>query len=184
MALTIAGASPNVGAGVGIIASTGMKSLPIDCILNAEATANTAGEIIQPLTVTNSNNVLFRMGYGAKMLFRVKYTQGESLSTNPVIQPFGIFSLEENLTALVDDGTMFMTRLDALSGVAGITLAETAATDKRDTTWRYSDWQSFTSPYTGVVGDAMNCGWGLVLLTTAGVVTNAGSASIQTLVIN
>lgn len=183
MALTISGASPVVIAGMQVAASTAMRSIPIDCILSAAATANTANEILRPLSVTNSNNVAFRIGYGSKLLFRVKYSQGESLSTNPIIQVFGIFSMADNPAAFADDGTVEFCRLDALSGVAGITLAETAATDKRDTTWRYSDWQTYTSPYTGAVGDAMNAGWGLVLLTTAGIVSGAGTASVEVLVI-
>lgn len=183
MAITISRESPMVPPGANC--PTSMKARLDVALVSVAGTVNSAGEILQPLSITNANNVLVRLGLGAKIFFRAKYPQASTLTTNPVVQPIGIFTDTDpsETTGFADDGTIPFCRLDALSGVAGITIAETAATDKRDATYRYSDWFTFTSPYTGVVGDACGADWLLLLSTTAGVVS-AGAASIEVLILN
>lgn len=164
---------------------TSMKGRIFTALVSVAGTVNSAGEILQPLSITNSNNVLVKLGLGAKVFFRVKYPQASTLTTNPTVQPIGIFTDSEpsDSTGFANDGTVEFCRLDALTGAAGITLAETAATDKQDATYRYSDWQSYTSPYTGVIGDACGADYLLLLSTTAGAVS-AGTASVEVLILN
>ncbi len=184
MAMTYTRANPTIPAGVAPVCPISVGAVIATALVSVAGTVNSAGEILQPLSITNSNNVLVKLGYGSKVFFRAKYPQASSLSTNPVVQPIGIFANSDPVDgAFADDGTVSFCRLDALSGVAGITIAETAASDKRDTTYRYSDWFTFTSPYTGVVGDTLGATYLLLLSTTAGVVT-AGTASIEVLIIN
>jgi len=187
MAMLIKRANPIIPAGAQAVCPTTMGGVIETAIVSVAGTVNSAAEILRPLSITNANNVLVKLGFGAKVFFRVKYSQAESLSTNVVVQPIGIFTTTEPTEAqgFADDGTIEFCRLDALSGAATpISLAETAATDKRDTTWRYSDWVTFTSPFTGVVGDAAGASWLLLLMTTAGVVSGAGTASVEVLVVN
>lgn len=183
MAMTLVKANP-ILAGIAPVCSTTMGGTIATALVSVAGTVNSAAEILRPLSITNSNNVLVKLGFGARVFFRAKYPQGGSLSTNPVVQPIGIFSNTDPVDgAFADDGTVSFCRLDALSGVAGITIAETAATDKRDTTYRYSNWFTFTSPYTGAVGDTLGARYLLLLSTTAGVVTS-GTASIEVLILN
>lgn len=184
MAMTVASANPIVPAGVAPVCPISVGAAIATALVSVAGTVNSAGEILQPLSITNANNVLVKLNFGCKVFFRAKYPQASSLTTNPVVQPIGIFAKGEPADgAFADDGTVSFCRLDALSGVTGITIAETAATDKRDTTYRYSDWFTFTSPYTGVIGDTLGATHLLLLSTTAGVVS-AGTASIEVLILN
>ncbi len=154
-----------------IVAASSRLSI-IQAVSDTTATAATATELITPMTYAGTNCRWIKVGpNGGRALFRCKYHVSTDMTTAPIIFVIGAFAPDgtEPAPQFATDGTVNFARLDALSGVAGITLTRVAATDQRSSANRYTTWYSFTNPVTGVVGDLCGATHLLVLCSTASV---------------
>lgn len=148
-------------------------------------TAATGPELISPMTFAGAGAFWVKVdGIGGRAEFRCKYHVSTDMTTPPIIYVYG--ATVPAGTALpapqfATDGTIPFERLDALSGVAGITLTRVAATDQKSTANRYTPWYTYVHPTTDVTGDLNGCNWMLVLCSQASV---GGTGVVEAKLIN
>lgn len=162
----------------------GSKGTIVTAVSDSTATAATSGELISPMTFAGTNCRWIKVGPNcSRIQVRCKYHVSTDMTTPPIVYIIGATAPDgtEPSPQFATDGTVPFERLDALSGVAGITLTRVAATDQKSTANRYTPWYSFTSPYTGVVGDLNNCTHVLVLCSQASV---GGTGVVEAKLIN
>lgn len=131
--------------GVEVVFPASTKGLWSTANSDAE-TAQSAGEILRPLSATASTIVWLRVHPSVtRVLMRLRYDTGATYTTAPVVRLFGVFfpdAIQAN--AFADDGTVHVMRIDNVdSGAAGITIAGDATNDIRDTTYKYTDPTTF-----------------------------------------
>lgn len=180
----VAGSGAIIRAGGGSVIPTSAIAGIVQAVSDTTATAASAAELISPMTYGGTNCRWIKVGsYGGKAQFRCVYHVSTDMTTPPIIYVIGANAPDgtEPAVQFANDGTLPWERLDALSGVAGITLTRVAATDQKSTANRYTPWYSFTSPYTGVVGDLNGCTHILVLCSQASV---GGTGTVEVKIIN
>lgn len=151
------------------------------CIASALATANSAGELLQPLSITNSNNVPVKLGPGVtRVAVRARYNTGVTVvGTSPVVRLFAVYA-DPSSGAFANDGTVKFVRIDAQSG-AGVTLTCDTTNDVRDATYKYSALVTFS----GLTAVDMLGGWYLIaVLETAAVLTGGTSAHVEVMALS
>lgn len=169
---SVAGAGAQLKAGTGSTAPTSAIMNIVEAVSDTTATAATATELITPMSYAGTNCKWIRVGtQGGKAFFRCKYHVSTAMTTVPIIYVIGAVAPDgtEPAPQFATDGTVPFNRLDALAGVAGISLTNTAASDQRSSANKYTPWYSFTSPYTSVVGDLMGSTHILVLCSQASI---------------
>lgn len=168
----------------GAICPTSANASIVQVVSDATATAASAAELISPMTFAGSNCRWIKVGpNGGRAEFRAVYHVSTDMTTPPIIYVIGATVPEGTAPApqFATDGTVPFERLDALSGVAGITLTRTAATDQKSTANRYTPWYSYTHPTTGAIGDLNGCNWVLVLCSQASI---GGTGTVEMRLIN
>ncbi len=169
----------------GMNCATSVFGLVTEAVSDTTATAATATELITPLSFAGANCRWIKVGPNCgKIQVRCKYHVSTDMTTPPIVYIIGATAPEGTLpdNQFATDGTECqIERLDALSGVAGITLTRVAASDQRTSANRFTPWYSFTSPYTGVVGDLNGCTHVLVLCSQASV---GGTGTVEAKFIN
>lgn len=163
------------------------KASIVEVVSNTVAatfTAATAAELISPMTYAAANCRWVKVGpSGGRLEVRCEYHVSTDMTTPPIVYIYGAVAPEgtEPSPQFANDGTVPWERLDALSGVAGITLTRVAATDQKSTANRYTPWYSFTHPTTGVVGD-LNGATHILVLCSQGSV--GGTGNVKARIIN
>lgn len=172
-------------AGVQPVAPTSVTAEVIDCVTDSTATAATSTELITPLTFGGSNARWVKVGCnGGRLEFRCRYHVTTDMTTPPIIYVIGAKSIggaEPNPQFATDGSECYIERMDALSGVAGITLTRVAASDQRTSANRWTPWYSFTHVATGIVGDLNGNTHVLVLCSQASV---GGTGAVEMRVVN
>lgn len=175
---TATAASPEASSG-GLQVPASAKGDWADAIANIEATAQSAAELVRPLSTSSTNVVPVKIGDSCtRILLRAKYPTGSAITTSPVVRVFALYGDPTSAGVFADDGTVKFLRLDATGGTtAGITITLDTTNDLKDSTYQYS------SPWSLDLLDARGAKWILVLLETAAVHAGAGG-TIEVLGLN
>lgn len=139
-----------------------------------EATADSAAELLRPLSTDSTTAHAFYCPYATRLLLRVKYPVAATVSTNPIVRLYGIWPGPGTAhdAPLADDGTFRVMRLDNVdNNAAGVTITISTGTDIRDTTYGYSDCPSLDGY------DLKGAPMALVLVETAAA-TSASAAEV------
>lgn len=179
MALTgMASATAILDAGARSVVPTSARLSIIDVVSDSTATAANSTELITPLSFTGSSCKWVKVGpNGGRALWRTRYHLSTDMTTSPTIYVIGARSdVDPDPQFALAGTTAKIFRLDNSSGVAGIQLLRVAATDIRDGTNRFTDWKTFTNPFTGVVGDLTGI---THLLTLCSVASVGGTGVIE-----
>jgi hypothetical protein len=151
-----------------------------------EASAESAGNLLNPTSATvNANVVPIKVGNAvSKVVLRVRYDQGATVTTSPVVRFYGAYCSDavahtiESTGVIPTTGTCEFVRLDnADSGAAGVTLTLDATNDLRDSTYKYSDPISLTPM------DLLGCRYLVALVSTAAN-TSTGAVVLRALLLN
>lgn len=150
-----------------------------DIISNIEATAESAGVLLRPLSATSSYIVPLRVTVGTRIKFRMKYTAAATVTTNPVVRLYAMCG-ELSSGVFNDDGTVFTERLDnADANAAGLTFTSATGSQLRDTAYEYTD----TYPTDLTAYDMQGAWYVFGLIETAAAIT-AGVGTLQAQVLN
>lgn len=99
----------------------------IDVCTAPETADNSGNTIVAPLGITReAQNRLFNRGVGTTLQIRLKYDDGASTLTSPVVQPFGF------------DGNSSPQKLVDADGTHELTLTLDGTNDVQDGTYKYS----------------------------------------------
>jgi len=171
MALTAMGSANAASGSSSLVIPTSARLSIIDVVSDTTATAANSTELITPLSFTGSGCKWIRVGpNGGKAFFRTRYHITTDMTTSPTIYVIGAKSeVDPDPQFALSGTTAKIFRLDSGSGTTGIQLLRVAATDIRDGTNRFTDWKSFTNPFTGVVGDLAGITHLLTLCSVASV---------------
>lgn len=119
------------------VSLTEIKTLWVDVCTAPEATDNATNVVINPGAITRADQtVLAVKGKATKMRIRLKYDDGLSGITDPVVQPFGFDKIVPAGAGVGELG--LPERLADADGDHEQTLA-TAVTDCTDGTYKYTD---------------------------------------------
>lgn len=169
----------------GGICPTSVHATIVQMCNDATLTAATAAELISPMTFAGAGARWVKVGPGGgRAEFRAVYHVSTDMTTPPIIYVIGVNAPQgttDPAPQFPNDGTVPFERLDAASGLAGITLTRVAASDQKSTANRYTPWYSYTHPTTGVVGDLNACNWVLVLCSQAAI---GGTCTIEMKLLN
>jgi hypothetical protein len=150
-------------------------------IADAKASANSAAELLQPLSITSNNIQPILLGLtSTSVLIRAKYaTAITAMTTNPAVRIFAAYGTAVNdAGSFVNDGPVRLVRLDAAAGgTTGRTITLDGTNDIRDSVSKYSAPLVVTSPFSAV-GDLAGAQYLIVVLETAAAIS-AGSGAIE-----
>lgn len=146
---------------------------------NVEATAESAGVLLRPLSATSSYIIPAKVGGSCTRFYvRMQYTVGTTVGTNPVFRFYGVYGALTS-GSFLDDGTVFAIRLDSADcNAAGVTITASTGAQIRDTTYEYTD---ISPDLTG--WDLMGCDYVIALIETAGSITS-GTGILQAMALN
>jgi hypothetical protein len=165
---------------------TNGKGVIVQAVTDAIATAASAGELLAPLSFAGSNCRWIKLGTNTgRLMLRARYDLINDMTTAPIVRIFGVYSPNSDPNpSFANDGTIEVVRLDGLNAATGITISRIVATDLRDTTYRYTDWQKFTHPQTGLISDCAGASHVIVLCSTAAVGAASSAVAIEALILN
>jgi hypothetical protein len=151
-----------------------------DIISNIEASAESAGVLLRPLSATSSYIVPAQVVVGTRIKFRMKYTAGATVGTNPVVRIYAMCGSLTNAGLFNDDGTVFTERIDnADANAAGLTITSATGSQLRDTAYEYTD----TYPADLTAYDLQGAWYVFALIETAAAIT-AGVGTLQAQALN
>lgn len=158
----------------------------VTAIVDASASAQTATELLRPLSVTSSNINVVRLSDAAtRVQLRLSYpTTVTAVATQPVVRVFGVDGPDAALNSSFNfdetNASLTALRLDNVDTAGtGLTLTiGLVANDLRVNDTLFSDPNSLTPI------DTLGFKWLLVLLNTAASKTGAGAVAVQVRAIN
>ena len=99
----------------------------VDVCTAPETSDNSGSTVVAPLGITRAEqNRIYSHGVGTTLQIRLKYDDGASTLTSPVVQPFGF------------DGNSSPQKLVDADGTHELTLTLDATNDVQDGTYKYS----------------------------------------------
>jgi len=148
-------------------------------IVSCLASAQSASELLRPLSVTSSNIArLMFTGHVTRFMLRGRYNADATTAGHAgIVRVYAYFLNGTGKTesdVLPDDGTVRIMRLDATSGT-GYTLSADPSTDFRDTTYRYTKPMEIGG---STLIDACGASGLIVLLETAATLSGGSSPAV------